>query len=359
MRDNLKLYPLRLLAFEITKACNLACKHCRATAQTTPSEDELSTEEAKRLIEDLPRVGEPIIIFTGGEALLREDLFELIEYADKCGVKSVLSSNGTTIDQKVVLKIKKSPLQRIAISLDGHIKQLHDELRGVGGAFDRTLAGIRLLKENNIPFQINSTITKTNLPYVSEIYKFVCELGAAAWHIFLLVPTGRGKQLKQEIISPQEYEQVLNWFYELKRSSHLQLKATCAPQFYRIMRQRAKQDNIKVDFKTFGLDAVTRGCLGGISFCFVSHKGIVQPCGYLELVCGNIREESFSYIWKNSEEFKLLRDFNKYKGKCGRCEYIRVCGGCRARAYYLKGDFLEEEPLCSYTPKGSHYGRDG
>jgi len=351
-------FNLRLLAFEVTKACNLACKHCRATAQVLPSEDQLSFDEAKELIKDLPKTGDPIIIFTGGEALLREDIFDLIEFAYSCKIKSVLSSNGTVIDKKIAEKIKNSPLKRVAISLDGHNKKLHDDLRGVEGAFDRALEGINYLKEKNVPFQINTTITKSNMNYLLDMYKFVESIGAVAWHIFLLVPTGRGKELKEEIVSSQDYERILNLFYDLRKKSKLQFKATCAPQFYRILRERAREENLKVDFKTFGLDAVTRGCLGGISFCFVSHNGIVQPCGYLELNCGNIRERDFYSIWKESEIFNILRDYSKYKGKCGKCEYIKVCGGCRARAYYIKGDFLEEEPLCPYIPKGIRNGRD-
>ncbi len=357
MKETFK-FSLRLLAFEVTKACNLACKHCRATAQLTPSEDQLSFEEAKGLIKELPKTGDPIIIFTGGEALLREDIFDLIEFAHSCKVKSVLSSNGTVIDKKVAEKIKKSSLKRVAISLDGHNKELHDNLRGVEGAFERALEGINYLKEKGIPFQINTTVTKTNMNYLLNVYRFVESIGAVAWHIFLLVPTGRGKELKEEIVSSEDYEKILNSFYDLRKNSRLQLKATCAPQFYRILRERAKEENIKVDFKNFGLDAVTRGCLGGISFCFVSHNGMVQPCGYLELNCGSIREQNFYSIWTGSEIFNMLRNYSKYKGKCGICEYIKVCGGCRARAYYIKGDFLEEEPLCPYIPKRMRNGRD-
>jgi AdoMet-dependent heme synthase len=175
-------------------------------------------------------------------------------------------------------------------------------------------------------------------------------LGAVAHHIFLLVPMGRGKDLAEQGIDAEQYEQTLHWFYDQRDHVSLQLKATCAPHYYRILRQRARAAKREVDFKTFGLDAMTRGCLGGVGFAFISHTGQVQPCGYLELDCGNIREKTFGEIWREASIFKDLRDFAKYRGKCGRCEYVKVCGGCRARAYENTGDYLAEEPLCLYRP---------
>ena len=176
------------------------------------------------------------------------------------------------------------------------------------------------------------------------------ELGAVAHHIFLLVPTGRGKYILDQEITAEEYEQTLNWFYDQREVAPLQLKATCAPHYYRILRQRAKQEGRQVTFQSHGLDAVTRGCLGGTGFCFISHRGIVQPCGFLALDCGDVTRTAFAEIWHNAEIFQALRNPANLKGKCGRCEYNRVCGGCRARAYEATGDYLAEEPLCSYTP---------
>jgi radical SAM protein with 4Fe4S-binding SPASM domain len=173
-----------------------------------------------------------------------------------------------------------------------------------------------------------------------------------AHHIFLLVPTGRGKYMIDQEISAEQYEETLNWFYDQKDKTPLQLKATCAPHYYRILRQRAKADGKKITFESHGLDAVTRGCLGGTGFCFISHQGVVQPCGFLNLNCGDITQTSFDQIWRGSKEFLSLRDFDQLKGKCGACEYRKVCGGCRARAYEATGDFMAQEPLCSYTPPG-------
>jgi AdoMet-dependent heme synthase len=206
-------------------------------------------------------------------------------------------------------------------------------------------------REGNLDFQINTTITQQNLHEIPAIQELAVKLGAAAHHIFLLVPTGRGRDLAEQAITAKQYEKTLHWFYEQRDVVPLQLKATCAPHYYRILRQRAKEDGRSVDFQSFGLDAVTRGCLGGNGFVFISHVGIVQPCGYLELDCGNVRETPFEEIWKHSPTFLKLRDYHQYEGKCGRCEYLKVCGGCRARAYESTGNFLAEEPLCLYQPK--------
>ena len=171
-----------------------------------------------------------------------------------------------------------------------------------------------------------------------------------AHHIFMLVPMGRGRDLAEKAIGAESYEKALHWFYEQKDKAPLQLKATCAPHYYRILRQRARGEGREITFQAFGLDAVTRGCLGGTGFAFISHVGQVQPCGYLEVDSGNVREKSFKDIWENSPVFRDLRDLRKYRGKCGGCEYIRVCGGCRARAFESTGDYLAEEPLCLYEP---------
>lgn len=201
-----------------------------------------------------------------------------------------------------------------------------------------------------LEFQINTTVTRGNLGMFKDIFTLCENLGAAAWHIFLLVPTGRGANLGAEVISAQEYEDVLNWFYDFQKTTDMQLKATCAPHYHRILRQRAKADGIPVTFENFGLDAVSRGCLGGVGFCFVSHVGQVQPCGYLVLDCGNVRDTPFPEIWKKSKVFNQFRNQEEFTGKCGVCEYHKVCAGCRARAFTMSGDHMAAEPLCSHEP---------
>jgi heme b synthase len=315
-----------------------------------PYEGELDTAASLRLLDQIAEVGRPIVILTGGEPLMRPDIYEIAAYGDKKGLRMVMAFNGTLVTADIANKLAKSGIKRISVSLDGSNAETHDRFRGVKGAFDGALSGIRLAKEAGIEFQINTTITQANLEEMPRIQQLAESLGAAAHHIFLLVPTGRGKYIIDQAITAQEYEETLSWFYDQRKQTAMQLKATCAPHYYRILRQRAKEEGRAVTFKTDGLDAVTRGCLGGTGFCFVSHRGIVQPCGFLDLNCGDVTQQSFADIWHRSEHFLALRDFKNLKGKCGACEYKRVCGGCRARAYEATGDYLAEEPLCSYQP---------
>ncbi len=346
-----KTPPLRLIAWEVTRSCNLACRHCRAEAHPEPYEGEFDTAEAKALIDTFPETGSPIIIFTGGEPLLRPDVFELVEHANAQGLRCVMAPNGTLITAENARLMKETGIQRCSISIDGPDALSHDTFRGVPGAFESALRGIDLLKQAGVEFQINTTVTQNNLSSFKTIFDLANGLGAAAWHIFLLVPTGRAARMADEAINAAEYEQVLNWFYDFRKTTSMHLKATCAPHYYRIMRQRAKEEGISVTPDTFGMDALSRGCLGGTGFCFISHTGQVQPCGYLELDCGNVRDTPFPEIWRNSPQFLKLRNKDDYKGKCGVCEYHRVCGGCRARAHTMRGDYLAEEPLCTYQPK--------
>ena len=345
-----KKESLRLVAWETTRNCNLACLHCRASATHGPFSGELDTQAALRLLDQIAEVGKPIVILTGGEPLLRPDIFEIAQYGTNKGLRMVMAPNGTLITETTVRQMIDAGIKRISVSLDGAARESHDRFRGVEGAFDGALRGIKLAKDAGLEFQINTTITKTNLDEIPLIQDLAVELGAVAHHIFLLVPTGRGKYIVDQEITAAEYERTLNWFYDQREKTPLQLKATCAPHYYRILRQRAKQDGKPVTFKTHGLDAVTRGCLAGTGFCFISHTGVVQPCGFLDINSGNVTQTSFADIWQRSDVFLALRNSKELKGKCGKCEFIKVCGGCRARAYEATGDFLTEEPLCSYQP---------
>lgn len=342
---------LRLVAWETTRNCNLDCKHCRASATMGPYQNELDTPSALRLLDQIAEVGQPIVILTGGEPLLRPDIFEIAAYGTSKGLRMVMAPNGTLINSRNARQMRESGIKRISISLDGASRETHDHFRGVDGAFEGALNGIRLAKEAGVEFQINTTISKQNLDEIPKIFQLAVELGAVAHHIFLLVPTGRGKYMIEQEINAQEYEQTLNWFYDQRQKSPLQLKATCAPHYYRILRQRARAEGEKVTFQSHGLDAVTRGCLGGVGFCFVSHQGVVQPCGFLQVDSGNVTQTSFAEIWNHSEVFQTLRDYDRLTGKCGVCEYRKVCGGCRARAYEATGDMMAEEPLCIYQPQ--------
>lgn len=340
----------RLVAWEVTRSCNLACKHCRAEAHPEPYPGELSTEEAKALIDTFPEVGNPIIIFTGGDPMMRADVYELVAYAHSKGLPCAFSPNGTLITPETARKLKEAGVDRCSISIDGPDAESHDSFRGVPGAFEASLRGIEYLKAAGLPFQINTTVTRDNLSSFKQIFELCQRIGSAAWHIFLLVPMGRAAGLADQVITAEEYEEVLHWLYDFRKSTSMHLKATCAPHYYRIMRQRAHEEGISVTPENFGMDAHTRGCLGGTGFCFISHTGQVQPCGYLELDCGNVRETPFPQIWRESKHFLEYRDQSCYKGKCGSCEYHKVCGGCRARAHSMHDDHLAEEPLCTYVP---------
>ena len=341
---------LRLVAWETTRNCNLNCVHCRAAATCGPYSGELDTQAAFALLDQIAAVAKPIIILTGGEPLLRKDIFEIAKYGHDKGMRMVMAPNGTLVTAEMARKMAESGIQRISISLDGSTEKSHDKFRGVEGAYRGALRGIENAKAAGIPFQINTTITKTNLAQIPKILELAESLGAVAHHIFLLVPTGRGKYIVDQEIDALEYEETLNWFYDQRDKTSLQLKATCAPHYYRILRQRAHEDGQAVTFESHGLDAVTRGCLAGTGFCFISHRGIVQPCGFLDLNCGDVTRQDFGEIWRNAKHFRKLRNFSELEGKCGHCEYHRVCGGCRARAYEATGDYMAEEPLCLYQP---------
>lgn len=345
--------PLRLVAWEVTRACNLACRHCRAEAHPEPFPGQLNTAESQDLIDQIARIGQPILIFTGGEPLLRPDIFELVSYADAAGLRCVMAPNGTLVTPENADRMRASGIQRASISIDGPDAASHDDFRGVPGAFASALKGIDNLKEAGLPFQINTTVSRQNFNRFKDIFDLAVELGASAWHIFLLVPTGRAASMNKGGINAEEYEQVLNWFYDFRRQTAMELKATCAPHYHRILRQRATEDGIPVTVDNLGLEARGRGCLGGQGFCFISHTGQVQPCGYLELDCGQIRQTPLADIWANSEIFAKLRNQDCYSGKCSVCEYHSVCGGCRARALTMNGDYLAEEPLCTYQPQAT------
>lgn len=346
-----KGHTLRLVAWETTRNCNLSCIHCRAAATNGPYAGELNTDQAFTLLDQIAQVGKPIIILTGGEPLLRDDIFDIAKHGDSLGLRMVMAPNGTLITREVAQRMAQSGIRRISASIDGATKDFHDRFRGVAGAFDAAIKGIEHVKAAGIEFQINTTITKTNLDQIPKILELAEKLGAVAHHIFLLVPTGRGKYIVDQAIDAKEYETTLNWFYDQRERTPLQLKATCAPHYYRILRQRAKAEGKTISFQTHGLDAVTRGCLAGTGFCFISHTGVVQPCGYTDVKCGDITKNTFGEVWNTSPAFLKLREFKQLEGKCGLCEYRAVCGGCRARAYEATGNYMAEEPLCTYQPE--------
>ena len=350
---------LQLVAWEVTRSCNLFCAHCRGSSGHIEYEGELSTSECFHLIDEILKVGKPVLILTGGEPLVRPDILQVAEYAVDGGLRVVVGTNGTVITEEMAARLKEVPVSRLGISLDFPIDKLQDDFRGKSGAFKAAMDGIANASRAGIEIQINSTITRLNVNYLDELLALALQVGAVAFHPFLLVPTGRGKNLEPVELSPQGYEETLNWIYDkqVELGDRIFFKPTDAPHYLRIVRQREKQKRCvlpsdgpaETASRHPGL-SLTRGCLAGTGFCFISHQGKVKGCGYLDVEAGDIRQQRFSQIWADSTLFHQLRDLSNIKGKCGICEYKPVCGGCRARAYEATGDYLEAEPYCLYEP---------
>jgi len=344
---------LRLVFWELTAACNLSCRHCRAQAPGARLDGELTAEEIVRAARSIRETADPIIVLTGGEPLARPDIFEIAGTLTGIFSRVALATNGTLVDPATARKLAETGVQRVSVSLDGASARTHDTFRGQEGSFERALQGIDALRRENMSLQVNVTLTRHNVAELDALLDLALSLGADAFHVFVLVPVGCGAELPREArLSGPETERALRWLcaqsMELRDSIHI--KATCAPQYYRIMQQIRRDSGDAQRAPAEGMNAVTRGCLAGTSVCFVSRTGDVQPCGYLPARAGNVRESSFPDIWRHSGVFETLRSTGNLSGKCGACEFIEVCGGCRARAFAESGDFMGEEPGCAYVP---------
>lgn len=361
--------PPRLVFWETTKACNLSCRHCRAVPQTAIGPNEFRTDEALALIDQIAEVARPVLVLSGGEPLFRPDVFDIGAYGVDRGFRVALATNGTLITKRVAERIAATRFARVAVSLDGANSETHDRFRGQRGSHAKALQGIVQLREAGVSVQINSTIAKHNVGELPRLLEMALGMGADALHLFMLVPVGCGLQIAPtDMLPADEYERVLAWFDEEARTCPIDLKATCAPHYYRIRAQRLEADRARGDVTTAfvapgtrakaapdlvsgrHLSAMTRGCLAGTAVCFISNEGEVYPCGYLPVSAGNVRRQRFAEIWNGSEVFRLLRDPGALEGKCHDCRYQALCGGCRARAYAATGSFLAEEPFCTYRP---------
>ena len=324
-----------IVSWNVTNACNMFCDHCYREAGCK-AEEELSTEEAKTLLEQIARAGFKIMIFSGGEPLIRPDILELVSYATSLGLRSVFGTNGTLITLEMAQKLKDAGAMGMGISLDSMDKKKHNEFRKFEGAWEGAVQGMRNCRAVGLPFQIHTTVMDWNNHELEAITDFAVAEGAVAHHFFFLVPTGRAKTIEAESLRAEQYEETLTRIMKKQTEVDIELKPTCAPQFMRI----AAQMGIKTRFR--------RGCLAGTAYCIISPRGKVQPCAYLNMELGDVRETPFDEIWKNNEVLNTLRTL-EYKGGCGECEFKRACGGCRARAaYYHEGDYMAEEPWCLY-----------
>lgn len=341
------------IAWEITRRCNLKCVHCRSSSGLeAKGHPDFTLDEAKRVLDDIASYGKPVVVLSGGEPLLRPDVFEIATYGTGLGLRMCLATNGTLVTQEICGKIKDAGIKMVSLSLDGASAQVHDDFRCQPGAFAGTLNAAKLFRENSISFLINSSFTKRNQDEIPKIYHLAKEIGATAWYMFMIVPTGRGEDIMDELIAPEDYEKLLVWHYEMEKGEKdILVRPTCAPNYYRVVLQQAKEKGDDYERRTLQFSTGgSKGCLAGQLISLIDVDGNVLPCSYFPLAAGNIREKSFKEIWEKSELFHDLRNFKAYKGRCGSCEYVNVCGGCRARAYAVTGDYMAEEPYCTYVP---------
>ena len=349
-----KFVPL-ILSWNVTRKCNMKCSHCYINADTKESITELTTEEAKNLIDQICEVSKPLLVLSGGEPLLRPDIYELVRYGASKGLKMGLGSNGSLIDTDVAKKLKEAGIETVSISLDSHIPEQHDKFRGIQGSWEKAVNAIKVLRKNGVLVQVNTTVTQQNYSQIDEIMSLVEKLGVENFHLFFLVPTGRGVKIAD--ISSTKYEEMIRKTFAKIAQHKLNVRPSCAPQFMRIAKEMG-----------LNMSRWIRGCIAGLYYCRIYPNGEITPCPYLPIKLGNIREKTFKEIWFNSEMLKTLRNLNALKGKCGVCEYRALCGGCRARAYglssdfidycgdlhepgELRGDYLVEDPWCVYQPK--------
>jgi len=343
--------PLRLLFWESTARCNLHCAHCRRVDAEAGPAGELSTDEALALVDSAAAMGSPVFVLSGGEPLLRDDWPAVARHAREKCLKAALATNGTLIDGPVAGRIAEAGFHRVAVSLDGADAATHDALRGRAGAFDAAVRGVRALREAGAAVQINSTLTRRSVDRLDALYDLTRRLGAEALHLFVLVPVGCGLELaRADRLDATRVERALEWVCRRQAAGDLELKATCAPHHYRVASQwlAAHADDPGAAAVRAGLRG--RGCLAGVGVVFVGHRGEVFPCGYLPVSCGNVREVPLGEIWRSSPVLTGLRDYDALTGRCGRCEYRAVCGGCRARAHAETGDLFGPDPLCDHTP---------
>ncbi len=347
-----------VVAWEVTRACAYACRHCRADAQRRRHPLELSTQEGFRLLERLRAFGRPIVVFTGGDPMMRPDLYDLIAYANHLGLRCSLTPTATGLPTTERLRrAQQAGVRRLALSLDAPTPEVHDAFRGVGGSWRRTVRILERARHLGLSTQVNTTVTRHNVDLLPAMVDFVAEAGAVQWSVFFLVPTGRASAA--DMVSPQEHERLFHWLYDLSRQVPFDIKATAAPMYRRVVIQRQRQEMggkgpLRLAGAGFrfedGLDRPAQAVNDGKGFLFISHLGAIMPSGFLPLAAGNVRRDDVVAVYRQHPLFRDLRDPARLKGKCGRCPYREVCGGQRGRAFALTGDYLASDPACVYEP---------
>ncbi len=344
----------RIISWNTTFQCNLNCDHCYMDSKIREGKGKLSTTEAKKVIDEISNVSTPLLVLSGGEPLMREDILDIARYGTERGFRVALGTNGTMIDDSLAKKILGSGIRSVAISIDSSNPGIHDSFRGVEGAWRSAISGVKACTRNGIKVQFNTTVTRENYNDIDNIVSLAKSIDVKDLHLFFLVPTGRGSNIQD--ITPLMYEKMIKKVLTRYSGDDINVKPTCAPQFMRIARQ-----------KNIDTGRYSKGCIAGINYCRIYPNGDVTPCPYLPIKLGNILEDEFEHIWRDNPVLKKLRNPEELKGKCGSCDYKSVCGGCRARAYglttdqvdscgglheyhELKGDCLAEDPWCLYNP---------
>ncbi len=332
-----------VVAWEVTRRCPLACKHCRAGAQDHAYEGELNTAECLRILDSLAGFGRPMIIWTGGEPMYRPDILDLVRGATERGLRSVMAPCGTLVTREALQRLKDAGVTGCSFSLDGASAATHDAFRGVTGAFENVTRAMAVASEIGMPFQVNATVSRLNKDELPAIREEAIARGARMLDLFFLVPVGRGAGLRDLSLTPEETEDVLRWAFEMDRQGPLRVRETCAPQAVRIWQSLGKPGQPPA------------GCMGGRGFVFISHTGVLQPCGFLDVASGDLRAHAFDFkqAYEASAVFRDLAQPDRYGGACGACAFRTGCGGCRARAYAATGDYMAAETSCPIAARGS------
>ncbi len=339
-----------LVIWEVTQACDLACVHCRASAQSERNPAELTTEQGYRLLDEIRSFGEPLMVFTGGDPLKRPDLYDLIRYSVKMGLRTNVTPSATPLlTAEAIEGFQAAGITRMAISLDGPDAATHDEFRGIPGTFDRAMFALRHARDIGLDTQLQTTVTRRNMGRLAEVAEIAKEVRTRMWSLFFLIVTGRAEE-GDDLLAP-EYEQVFEFMYELSKTAPFGVKTTEAMHYRRYVAQRIKAEHGATENPNAkGVAWRTAGVSDGKGFVFVSHTGEIFPSGFFPVSGGNVLSDSLTDVYRNSDLFLSLRDTSQRGGKCGICEYRNICGGSRSRAYALTGDFLAEDPRCVYQP---------
>lgn len=351
MTNGYALRPL-MVYWEMTRACDLACQHCRAEAISSRHPDELTTEEGYALLRELVRFGEPLpnLVLTGGDPLKRPDVFDYVSYARGLGFNVAITPSGTTgLTEEKLRRLREAGAWMLALSLDGSTAERHDTLRGVQGSFAQTTQAARWARAAGLPLQVNTLVCAETLEDLPSVYATVSDIGVTQWALFFLIRVGRGVVLRE--VSPEEAEGVMRWVESMSARSPFRIRTTEAPFYRRVALQQATAARRNGEASSNAADARRAfGVWDGNGVMFVSHIGEIYPAGFLPLVAGHVRRDDPVDVYRESPLFLSLRDPDQWRGKCGLCEYRQVCGGSRARAYAATGDYLGSDPLCSYQP---------